>query len=278
MKVANFLVIANKRCGTSWLNANLSEHPEIFMTKHKGVHFFDKDVEKGIDHYSSFFADATNEKMRGETEHSYFWDDDVPQRIYNTLGIIPMILSLRHPVDRAYSYFQLIHRKDPTFSGDFKEYFYHEKNNNGKAYAWGKYGEQLQKYLKYFPLKTFHIINFENINLDPQQTIKDTYKFLNVDPEFIPSLLNHHWTKATNLPEHINPVIKKIFYTSKYATFIRRVLRKLSFKQIQLYRSFSPTSLDITLKKALTKYYDEDIQLLTSITNTDFSSWLSSSI
>ena len=111
MKLANFLVIANKRCGTSWLNYNLAAHPDIFMTQKKGVHFFDREFDKGLEHYAAAFAESTEEKCSGETEHAYFWNDEVPGRIHATLGNIPMILSLRQPVERAYSYFQLQHRK-----------------------------------------------------------------------------------------------------------------------------------------------------------------------
>ena len=103
MKLANFLEIVNKRCGTSWQNHNLASHPDIFMTKRKGVHFFDQEFEKGLEYYSDFFAEFGEEKRRGETEHANFWNDEVPGRIHATLENVPMILSLRQSVERAYS-------------------------------------------------------------------------------------------------------------------------------------------------------------------------------
>ena len=102
---ANFLVIGTKRCGTNWIKNNLDQHPEIYMTQDKGVHFFDWHYKKGLEYYKTFFCDAKQEQCRGEVEHSYFTNQLVAERIYNSLGEIPLILLLRQPVERAYSHF-----------------------------------------------------------------------------------------------------------------------------------------------------------------------------
>ena len=277
MKVANFLVIANKRCGTSWLNRNLAEHPEIFMTEKKGVHFFDKDYDKGLSFYEKYFVDAKDEKWRGETEHSYFWNDLVPQRIYESLGVIPLILSLRQPVDRAYSFFQLQNRLKDRPDDDFESFFVKAWGDNHRMVGWGKYGQQLEKYLKFFPLEKMHIIKFEDIKARPEQTIQEVYRFLEVDDKFVSSWVTHKWTPATNLPKDLSSFKKKMFYTSSAAIMARSVLRKLGFK-VAVYRKFSPPPLGRELKKKLTVYFDKDIRLLMELTNVDFSSWLSESL
>ncbi|MBT6225985.1 MAG: hypothetical protein HOI47_04925, partial [Candidatus Scalindua sp.] len=166
-KIPDFLVIANKRCGSTWLNRNLVEHPEIFMTSNdgnviKGVHFFDKHYDKGVQLYAEFFKDVSNEKRLGETEHSYFWNDLVPERINKTLGAVPLIMSLRQPVERAYSHFQLRRRYLPkgNISYDFETAFRTAMKEGSSEVTWGYYGRQLKKYLEWFPLKTFCIIKY----------------------------------------------------------------------------------------------------------------------
>ncbi len=278
MKAANFLVIANKRCGTSWLNKNLADHPEIFMVGKKGVHFFDEHYEKGIPFYEQFFAGTANEKWRGETEHSYFWDDRAPERIHETLGNIPLILALRQPVDRAYSYFQLKHRFQSEVPYGFEDFFMKSIREEHPMVTWGYYGKQLEKYLNYFPLEKMLIIKFEDITSDPGQAIKKAYRFLGVDDNFTSPFLHHRWTAATNIPGHVGRWRKEAFYTSKAAHFIRTALRKIGLKKVKLYRSFSPPPLSRKLKKKLTKYYDDDIRLLMKLTGIDFSHWLSESI
>ena len=154
--VANFLVIGTKRCGTSWLQHNLSKHPEIFMTEKKGVHFFDLNFEKGIKFYETFFVNGQECKLRGEVEHSYFESGLVAERIYKTLGNIPLILSLRHPVERAYSHFQVRRRfLTKKESYDFETAFFHGMENSQDEIIWGFYGKQLQEYLNYFSINNF---------------------------------------------------------------------------------------------------------------------------
>jgi hypothetical protein len=144
--------------------------------------------------------------------------------------------------------------------------------------TWGMYGSQLKKYLEYFPLEKIHIIKFEDIKTKPKEVIQGVYRFLGVDSSFVPAYLDKHWTPATNLPGNIRPWKKRIFYTSSLAVFARRLLRKLGFKNIQVYRKFSPPVLDRDLKRKLTKYYDDEIKLLMQLSKVDFSNWLSSSI
>jgi hypothetical protein len=279
--VANFLVIANKRCGSSWLNYNLADHPEVFMTKSKGVHFFDNNYEKGIPFYAEYFCGANNEKCLGETEHSYFWHDKVPERIFMTLGVIPMILSLRQPVERAYSHFQLIRRNRPQgdFSYDFETSFRAAMEAASAEVTWGFYGQQLKKYLEWFPIETFYIIKFEQIGDEPIETIQGAYRFLGVDPRFTSLRISNVNTPATNVPQGTNRLVNKILYTSRPARMSRKVLRKIGFRNIKDYRRFSPPPLDVSLKKKLTaEFFDDDIRLLMGLTDMDFSSWLSDSM
>ena len=311
MKVGNFLVIANKRCATSWLKANLSEHPDIFMSSRKGLHFFDwfydnkikwydwvnKASEKfndpvkhswlternDLDIYSSFFAGAGEEKMLGEVEHSYFWNDHVPSRIHKTLGVIPLILSLRQPVDRAYSAYQLNFRYkyEQEIENNFREFFLNALNDNDRWHnviSWGRYGNQLKKYLDIFPIETFHIIKYEDIIAYPVETMKKVYQFLGVDDSFEAKNLYNRYTPATNTPEKTGSLKRYLWYTSLFSLRSRQILIRLGFRSIKTYRRFSPPPLDNKLKKELTRYFDEDIHLLMDSTNINFSSWLSKNI
>ena len=279
MNLPNFLVIANKRCGTSWLNYNLGSHSDIYMPPQKGVHFFDKNFDKGLSHYSVYFSEAGDEKRIGETEHSYFWNDSVPQRISISLGVIPMLLSLRQPVERAYSYYQLQLRKGTrrySKNVNFEKACMQSMIHNYDMTAWGFYGLQFKKYLKYFPLETFHIIRFEEINSEPLKTIHAAYDFLGVDPAFEPLLLNHKWTQASNIPENTGKLKANLMCTSWPARMSRRVLNRIGMKSVPFYHAFSPLPLEPGVKRRLTRFYDDDIKLLMDLTGKDFSSWLSS--
>jgi hypothetical protein len=291
IKVANFLVIANKRCASNWLNRNLLEHPEIFMASKdgkvlKGVHFFDWNYNKGVQFYAENFKGASNEKRLGEVEHSYFWNDLVPERIYKTLGVIPMIMSLRQPVERAYSHFQLRRRYLPKgdYSYDFETAFRIAMEKDSAEATWGYYGRQFKKYLEWFPIETFRIIKYEQIIDRPVETIRQVYSFLDVNPDYTPSFLDSLANKrrrnaATNVPSGTNHMVNKIFYSGWPARFVRRGLRRVGFENVARYRQFSPPPLETSLKEKLTaEFFDDDIRLLMKLTCMDFSSWLSDSM
>ena len=70
MALPNFLVVGAQRAGTTWLDAILRQHPEIYLpVKRKEIHFFDKNFSKGETWYSGFFPDdsaASDYKAIGE--------------------------------------------------------------------------------------------------------------------------------------------------------------------------------------------------------------------
>ncbi|MSR77623.1 MAG: hypothetical protein EXS63_05290 [Candidatus Omnitrophica bacterium] len=281
IKAANFLVIGNKRCGTSWLNRNLAEHPDIFMATHKGVHFFDHDFEKGLEFYEKYFEQASGEKMRGETEHSYFWSNEAPARIKKTLGDIPMILSLRQPAERAFSHFQILQKHNPEgypgypLNQDFEKSFEKALEEGHPIASWGFYGNQLKKSLNDFSISNFHFVLYEDIEVVPEQTIQKIYQFLGVDSHFVSSeFVRQRWTPSTNVPEGTGKVRSYLFYTSPAADICRRTLKKMGWKDLKVYRKFSPPPLSPELKKKLTACYEKDIRLLMDLTGLNLQSWL----
>ena len=60
----NFLIIGVQKAATSWLAACLQEHPDVFMSKEKEVHFFDKHFDKGQLWYEAHFADWAGHEAR----------------------------------------------------------------------------------------------------------------------------------------------------------------------------------------------------------------------
>jgi len=280
LEVADFLVIGNKRCGTGWLNANLAAHPEIFMTREKGVHFFDNNIERGLRHYAIYFegANSTSTKMRGETEHSYFWNDDVPERIKSTLGVVPLVLMIRHPVDRAYSTFKLQlrnskkSRKEMNFESMFRQSMIHNWNMT----AWGFYGNQIRKYLKVFPLEAFHFVEFDDIKAKPKETIQAIYTNLGVESNFEPPYLYKKMgVPATDYPVDTGRLKAHLVLSSMPARALRKSLRRLGLNVAVYNRvSFPPLSPD--LRRELTRFYDNDIELFMKLTGQDLQSWLSS--
>jgi len=99
----NFIIIGAAKAASTWLSDCMGEHPDVFMAEIKEVRYFSVAYDRGLDWYKTHFADWNGEKAVGEANPGYLGDDHAPARIKETLGDVPLILSMRHPVDRAYS-------------------------------------------------------------------------------------------------------------------------------------------------------------------------------
>ncbi|MBA3731354.1 MAG: sulfotransferase domain-containing protein, partial [Gammaproteobacteria bacterium] len=101
----NFLIIGASRCGTTWMANNIKSHPDVFMPPKKELHFFDASFDKGWDYYASFFPDKKCARYRaiGEATPAYLYMPQVARLIKSRLPDVKMIVSLRNPIDRAYS-------------------------------------------------------------------------------------------------------------------------------------------------------------------------------
>src|SRR5690348_17893509 len=52
----DFLIIGGQRCGTTSMYRTLAQHPAILKAvRHKGVHYFDTDYDKGLSWYRAHF-------------------------------------------------------------------------------------------------------------------------------------------------------------------------------------------------------------------------------
>lgn len=117
----NFLVAGAQKCGTSYLCAVLARHPSVFHTDPKEPMFFQRpDVSASSfqAYLSTFYADARDEPRVGEGSTVYFQWPNALENIRAHLGQdIKVIISLRHPTDRAVSFYLHNVRKGRVASG-----------------------------------------------------------------------------------------------------------------------------------------------------------------
>ncbi len=109
-----FLVAGAQRGGTSSLYRSLAEHPQVLpAVLHKGVHYFDRNYDKGLPWYRSHFplqwtADRVRRRtgapvMTFESSPYYLFHPLAAQRIAKDLPEVKVITLIRDPVERAFS-------------------------------------------------------------------------------------------------------------------------------------------------------------------------------
>jgi hypothetical protein len=183
----NFLIIGAEKAATTWLARSLAEHPAIFVPPEKELFFFSSRFERGLDWYAEHFRGWTGEPRVGEATPVYLSHPDAPRRIRETLGEIELIVSLRHPVDRAYSaYWHNLRHGRISPGSPFRAAL--------EADAWqirsrGLYGAHLGRYLALFPRDRLGVLRFERIQASPARALRACLELLGVDAAFRPSTL-----------------------------------------------------------------------------------------
>ena len=200
MSLPNFICLGAAKSGTTTLHDILRQHPEIYVPAFKEPHFFDipENYKNGIDWYQKNYFKNANKKVIAEFTPSYFFDKEVPERIFNNLGSeVKFVVLLRHPVDRAYSHY-LHSKRDEHEELDFVESLNQEEDRlsryiENKDYlsylrnsyiSQGLYGDMVERYLKYFKLENFMFIHFEKeFLLKRDKTIHRVLNFLDIDSQ-----------------------------------------------------------------------------------------------
>jgi hypothetical protein len=296
-KKPNFIVIGAMKAATTSLYTYLKQHPDIFMTKVKEPMFFNnfnqntdfkvlgnksKKVNSLLD-YFSMFGSVKNESAIGEASPAYIYNENAPHLIKEHLPDVKIIAILRQPTDRAYSNFLHTKRADRENVNSFEQAIKIEKerisDNWSPLYHYiqkGFYSVQLKRYYNLFLKENIKVYLFEDVVKNPKETLKDIFKFLNVDENIEIDVSKK--SNVSGTPKGIlGFILKKMRYYNlmpKFAisdylpTFIISLLFKSVYKDTE--------KLDSVLRKELTdKYYREEILKLEKLIDRDLSNWLS---
>jgi hypothetical protein len=217
-----FLIIGAQKAGTSALFNYLASHPDIVVPKSKELHFFDSDQlfnYKNQVWYNSQFPwphELMGNKITFEATPCYLYNFRCAIRIYNYNPNLKLIISLREPVQRAFSawnmYFSFKKTKpeyaewrtfDEVIEDEIQRIDTTNFDNDFKGIVKrGIYIEQILEYLKYFPKEQIFI--FEDIQLKNKTDLilSEITKFLNIS--------DHNFVTPTNEKLHIGEYISEI--------------------------------------------------------------------
>jgi len=204
MVAPSFLVIGAQKAGTNAISVYLNKHRSIFIHTRE-LHFFDKEeqYEKGIAYYEKKWSipmSIDNSVMIGEKTPIYCFLPKCIERIHRHYPNMKLVLSLREPVSRAYSQYNMdttntIRRhkqsvqsfRQPFIAVSFldmiqqQECTEHKIHENGML-ARGFYIDQIEHILEYFPPEQLHIVISEEIRRDPISEYTKLFRFLGVEP------------------------------------------------------------------------------------------------
>jgi hypothetical protein len=292
VKLPNFLIVGAAKSGTTSLYKYLSQHPDVFMPKWKELSFFTGDPfgplhkVKKPEYYYRVFSEVSDQTAVGEASTSYLYDEPAPTTIKENLGIIKIIIMLRNPVEMSYSLYNHQVRREgeglKTFEAALAAEDSRRKNVDFKktCYGWhanyyyfsrGLYYSQVKRYIDTFGKDNIKIILFEELASDPVRVSQSTYKFLNVDGSFIPTIKVHNPAgKILNFPRFWEDA--GLFQKTASFVFSKNIIKKIPLLIRNIGRK-PPDAIDPVTAEHLKERFYADICRLEKLIDKDLSAW-----
>jgi len=187
----NFLIIGSQKSGTTSLFHVLRQHPQVFMPERKEVNFFflQQKYRRGSEYYQGYFAPAPPDALAvGEASPGYICHPDTPARIHQLLPNARLILTVRNPIDRAYSQYWDNRRSlsEPLTFAQVVDVALEPTYHPGRLgyFSRGTYIQYIQRYLEYIPKENLLVLRFGELKHSPGSFYRRVFQFLGVDPDF----------------------------------------------------------------------------------------------
>lgn len=217
MSLPNFLIIGAAKAGTTSLYHYLRQHPDIYLSTIKEPAYY-ASASGGAEWirtraaYERLFDAATTERARGEASPQYLNDEAAPDRIAGDLGDVRLIVSLRNPVDRAYSSY--LGRR----AGGTERRSVEEALRRGTYYFESSlYHGPLTRYFTRFDRTRIKVLLFDDLVTDTRATVQQVCDFLGVERDFAFDASEKYGSAAA--PR--SPAVNALFWTMTRAVRTR---------------------------------------------------------
>ena len=302
-----FFLVGAPRCGTSALSKYLSKHPNVCFSKPKEPHFFtllhdlldNPDIER--DYLQRFFFHKTPEYTAvGEGSVSYLYSEDAIKRILNLNPQAKFIVIVRNPVDMIYSYHARMLKFLEEDQPDFRiAWQLQEARSQGlqlpkdcqyphmlQYKEVGSVGSYVMKLINRVGRDRVHVVVFDDFVSDTLQAYKNVLAFLDLEYDgrtdfprkgeneaikykFLQRILKRPPKRLANFMLTLQQHKKRRKQVKK--SWIERYRKRL-VKKNQVRKERPP--LDPETRRLLAETFTDDVKILQTLLNRDFSHWL----
>ena len=290
---SNFLIVGAPKCGTTAMWRYLNQHPDIFMSPRKDIHFFGRDLDFtkrdrfNLQEYDSFFT-GCKQKAIGEASVWYLYSKTAAQEIATYNPDMKIIIMVRDPIQLMYAHYTQLKLNGlgdediSSFEDALKAEPYRKKgqripkhNSIPSTLLYTKVAslsEQIQRYFDHFPCEQIHIIFQEDMKLCMPELYHKTLNFLGVDSDFTTNFSrvnSHKEIRSEGLRRMIGAIpqpLKKRLPNQARAHF-RKLMRRFNTRHAQR----SP--LDPHLEQRLRHDFKDEICTLELLLQRDLTHW-----
>ena len=295
MQKPNFLIIGLARSGTTSLYHYLRQHPDIFLPSIKEPKFFsgrniqyphkgkgddivDNSRILNVQEYYSLFNNSNGEKAIGEASSDYFYHirncyKDILTELGNETKII---LCLRDPYERSFSaYNNLIRdsRETLSFSKGLLQEDYRKENNYDWMWYYREgsiYHDKLKLILENF--HNVHLVFFEDIKNNVDDTLKNICKFLCVDQNFSFDTATKYSRSGKPKNKIFKIITKRYGIIFKARKAIMQILPRSILERLST-SMFEKETINIECIEILKPTLNNDIDKLEELLNINLNHW-----
>jgi Sulfotransferase family len=198
---ANLFIVGAPKCGTTAWVRYLGSHPEVFFSEMKEPNYFATDFPRmrlvsEPNNYERLFARAGDAKAVGEASAIYLYSKEAAEgiRTYNPEARILIFLrgqesflpALHHQL--LYRFVEPLENFETAWrlSGKRPPETIPKTCRDPKLLdyaAFGRFGEQVERYLARFPREQVRIVRFEEWTANPRAVYLDILRFLELDDD-----------------------------------------------------------------------------------------------
>lgn len=280
-KRPNVFIVGAPKAGTTYLYTVLQEHPELFFPKVKELNHFSYDDLTTYGYYKDFklqseqkylkqYVNAYNQKHLVDASVSYFAFASVPEKIARFNPNAKILISLRNPIKRAFSHYQMDQRMG--YAPEPFNIYIHRKKEDPYFIQYiqnSLYYENIQNFLKHFKRENIHILFLERM----EEEFSGVFDFLN-----IPQKQNKENSRD---PVNVNKAprnrIARFFqHNRKVVSTLKMVIPKSVIQRYNkyLYKTAETAEIDQQSAEFLTNLFAKDIQSLSELLDIDlFDLW-----
>lgn len=294
MPLPTFFLVGAPKAGTSSLFANLSVHPEVFVSPVKEPHYFtaisDGWPEWGVqtlDAYTTLFEGGEAYSVRGEGSTWYLYSPSAAIAIHDAVPNAKIVISLRNPIERAYSAWAYNLSNGWETESVFEVALAKEDERVQAPGFWdrhyvraGLYAEQVQRYLDTFGESRVHVVLFEDFVVDADSAMRSLYKFLEIDP----NISLHKADRVRNptvFPKH--PRLRRLMKHRRFKRALKKMLPARALtnakKAVERVNTIERPAIKPATQSDLAHRFRDDVRRLEEVIGRDLERlWLGGSL
>src|SRR6185312_178498 len=220
----DFLGIGAQKAGTTWLYENLKRHPEISFPAEKEVHFWDRREDRPASEWLNLFNSDENRKQ-GEITPAYGpLEIEAIREIHALCPDLRLFYSIRNPIDRAWSSALMALERAEMTLDEASDLWFIDHFKSAGSLRRGDVETCLSRWRNVFPVEQVQMILYDDLALNPVDTLVKVASHIGVDGGFFRSLPEEELERPVfSGPGHaLRPMLRR-FLTASYRRKIDRL-------------------------------------------------------